>query len=247
MTTTASYTAGNDFEGDESLEDGVEKSASAKLLAAASLASWHLRRAMVFLPIFGVVFLLIGYMWLQGVRAESELNAQSRSLNILLDQPSPEPDLLLRQVDGWEAAYQVVLGGRVARPDDSDLIERVINAAADSGLVIVETGTTLDGVATIENESYTATPVLISAIGTMDGIESYLQLLETSEFAAFGVEAASIEEGLVAYQLTLRGLYYSLPENFGESDPDSEEESVLAATPVVAVDSDTKSGEGAAK
>jgi hypothetical protein len=242
MTTRANYRAGNDFDGDESLEDGLELSAGAKLLAVATLASWHLRRALVFLPIFGVVFLAIGYMWLQGVRAESELNTQSKSLSILLDQPSPEPGLLLRQVDGWEVAYQVALDGSVARPDDSDLIARVIDAATDSGLMIVETGTTLDSVATIENESYTATPVLISAIGTIDEIDSYLQSLETSEFASFGVEAASIEKGLVGYQLTLRGIYYSLPENFGESDPDSDQEAVLAVTPVVPVDSESDKG-----
>ncbi|MDG0866391.1 hypothetical protein [Candidatus Lucifugimonas marina] len=242
MTSRANYNSAQSFDNDDGIEEEVEQSSAKQVLALVDLAAWHLRRVRVFVPVFGVIFLAIGFMWLQSVREESSLKLQSDQLNILLDQPAPQPELLLQQADGWGTAYEVVLGSRVARPQDSDLIERVITAASDSGLIIVETGTTLDGEAILENESYTATPVLINAIGTLEGIESYLAMLETSEFAAFGIEASSIEEGLVGYQLTLRGLYYSLPENFGETE--QEGDAVIAVTPVVPVDA---VGNGAAK
>lgn len=234
MTTNANYNRDKSFENDEGFEEDVELSASKQMLALVDQAAWHLRRARVFIPAFGVVFLAIGFLWVQSVREESDLAARAESLSILLDQPAPQPELLLQQADGWDTAYSVVLNSRVARPQDSDLIERVITAATDSGLLIVETGTTLDGKAVLESETYTATPVLISAIGLLDDIESYLALLETSEFASFGIEASSIEEGLVGYQLTLRGLYYSLPENFGETEQDGEV--TIGVTPVVPVD-----------
>ena len=234
MTSRANYAAGQDFDRDERGKEVLEMSAGKQLLSAVRLAAWHARRTVIFVPVFGVVFLAIGFMWIQGLQAESTLNARSKQLSILLDQPAPQPEDLLRQADGWDAAYRVVMAERVARPADSELIARVIKAAADSGVLITETGTTLDSEATIENESYTATPVLISAIGTMESIKAYLQLLETSEFASFGIEAANIEEGLAGYQLTLRGLFYSLPEDFGEVDPAVDAE--IAVTPIVPVD-----------
>lgn len=234
MTSRANYDRGQSFENDEGFEEEVEQSTAKQAIALLDLAAWHLRRVRVFVPAFGIAFLAIGFLWMQSVREESSLKTQAEQLSILLDQPAPQPELLLQQADGWGTAYEVVLDSRVVRPQDSDLIERVITAAAETGLLIVETGTTLDGEAVLENESYTVTPVLISAIGTLEGIEDYLALLETSEFAAFGVEASSIEEGLVGYQLTLRGLYYSLPENFGEVAHD--ESAVIGVTPVVPVD-----------
>ena len=145
MTSRADYGRGQDFETDEGFEDEVEQSTTKQVLALADLAAWHLRRIRVFVPLFGVIFLGIGFLWMQGVREESSLNTQADQLSILLDQPAPQPNLLLQQADGWNTAYEVVLESRVARPQDSELIERVITAAGDTGLIIVETGTTLDG------------------------------------------------------------------------------------------------------
>ncbi len=234
MTSRANHRREQNFDGNEPDGEELDLTTGKRLLAVAETVAWHLRRTVVFVPIFGVVFLAIGVLWLQDVREERSLKQRSDQLTILLDQPAPQPEILLLQAGGWDTAYRVVMDGRTTRPEDSDLIERVINAASDSGLVIVETGTTLDGVVTIENEDYTATPVLITAIGTISGIERYLALLETGEFAAFGIEALSIEEGLVGYQLSLRGLYYSLPENFGKEEPADEAE--LAITPIVPVE-----------
>ena len=188
---------------------------------------------MVFVPLFGVIFLAIGFMWFQSNLEESRLNAQSKNLSILLDQPAPRPEILVQQANGWDIAYNVVMDGRVSRPQDSDLIARVLDAAADSGLVVIETGTTVDGVEVIRNESYTATPILISAIGLLEDIEAYLAQLENSEFASFGVESSNIEQNAVGYQLTLRGLYYSLPENFGqEADFEDGERLDIPVVPV---------------
>lgn len=235
MTSRANYAQGQDFDNEEATGEEVDRSAARQALELVNLAAWYLRRAVVFIPIFGVVFLAIGFLWIQGVREEAALKLRSEQLSILLDQPAAEPEVLLQQADGWNTAYQVVLDGRTSRPEDSDLVERVLNAAADAGLMLIETGTTADSEATIENEVYTATPLLISAIGTIEGIETYLEILETSEFAAFGIEASTVEEGLVGYQLTLRGLYYSLPEDFGEEIAD-EEDVVVAVTPIVPVE-----------
>jgi hypothetical protein len=233
MTSRANYEQGQSFETDEVVEE--ELSPSKQLLAMVRLGAWHLRRLVVFVPIFGLVFLAVGFMWLKDVQTESSLNSEIKQLNILLDQPSPQPEALLRQADGWGTAYQVVMSSRVTRPADSDLVQRVIDAAADSGVLITETGTTLDSPAILENETFTSTPLLISAIGTIEGIESYLALLETDEFSAFGIDSTIVEKGVTAYQLTLRGLYYSLPENFGESEIDSED-AVIAVTPIALVD-----------
>jgi hypothetical protein len=204
-----------------------------QVLEMARLVTMHLRRVVVFVSIFGVIFLATGFLWFQSNQEESRLNAQADQLSFLLDQPAPHPESLMNQADGWEIAYNVVLDGRVARPQDSDLIGRVLDAAADSGLLVIETGTTADGVEVIRNESYTATPILITAIGLLDDIEAYLAQLENSEFASFGVESSNIDQGVVGYQLTLRGLYYSLPEDFGQ-DADLEGEELLAIpiTPV---------------
>lgn len=245
MTTRSDYENGKSFDNEAASEDDLDPSTGKQVIAALKLLSWHARRTLVFVPLFGVVFLLIGFMWFQGFRQEASLNTQAEQLRVLLDQPAPQPEMLMSEARGWDTAYHVVLQNRVARPEDSDLVASVIDAAADAGLVLTETGTTLDGVATIENESYTATPVLISAIGTIESIETYLQMLETSRFASFGIEAATVEEGLVGYQLSLRGLFYSLPEDFGDdgevvdSSPD--------VTPVVPVDMQVVSENGGAK
>ena len=233
MTSRANYEKGQSFDTDEVVEE--ELSTGKQVLSMANLGAWHLRRLVVFVPVFGLIFLAIGFMWFRGVQAESSLNSQAEQMNVLLDQPAPNPEKLLLQADGWDTAYQVVLSGRTTRPEDSDLIQRIISAAADSGIFITETGTTLDSPVTLENETYTSTPLLISAIGSMEGIESYLALLETSEFAAFGIEAAMVEKSFAGYQLTLRGIYYSLPENFGESDLVGDEV-VIAVTPITPVD-----------
>ncbi|NQW21580.1 MAG: hypothetical protein HQ477_12810 [Chloroflexi bacterium] len=234
MTTRSNYKRGQTFDNNEDVVgEQLELSAGKQVLAALNLTVLHLRRTVVFIPIFGMVFLAIGFLWLQSVREEASLNMKADQLTILLDQPAPQPENLLTQAGGWDTAYHVVLEGRVSRPNDSDLVERVIDAAVDSGLIVLETGTTKDDVETIENEDYTATPVLIRAIGMLDSIESYLAMLETADFSSFGIEASTVEEGVVGYQLTLRGLYYSLPESFGEIDPS--ENVMLAATPIVPI------------
>ena len=236
MTTRANYREDQSFDENDAPEEELELSSGKKLLAAADLVAWQLRRAVVFVPAFGVVFLAIGFLWFQSISEESSLKGQAEQLSILLAQPEPQPEMLLRQADGWDTAYQVVMDGRVVRPADSDLIERVIDAAAESGIVIIETGTTADGVIAIQNENYTSTPILIGAIGTIEGIEDYLALLETSEFAAFRIEATIIEAGPTGYQLTLKGEYYSLPEDFG-TEVVNDKEVVIAVAPIVPVDS----------
>ena len=205
------------FDTDDGAGDEVEPSAGQLLLNASRMVGLQLRRTVVFVSIFVVMYLVTGSLWYQGVQAERALNAESELQLTLLSQPAPKPELLLKQVEGWDTAYQVTLDQRISRPEDSDLIGRVIDAAHAAGLVVLETGTNDDGITTLENDSYTATPVLLKANGTLDGIERFLNVLETDMFAAFEVQASMFNADEVGYLLTLRGVFYSLPENYGDT------------------------------
>lgn len=227
------------FDTGEGAGDEFEPGAGRRVLEIARFMALHLRRVVVFAPIFGVVYLVMGFLWYQGVQVEKILEAESDSQLALLAQPAPQPDLLLKQIEGWDTAYQVTLDGRISRPKDSDLIGRVIDAAESAGLVVIETGTNDDGIATLGNDRYTATPLLMKANGTLDGIERFLDTLETDEFAAFEVQASMFDAEVVGYVLTLRGVFYSLPENYG--DVIADEDSDVTVIPVVPVN-DTAAG-----
>jgi len=110
-----------------------------------------------------------------------------------------------------------VLDQRTARPTDSDLIGLTIDAAQLAGLVVAETVTTDDGEVTLQNEKYTVTPVLLKANGTLAGIKRFLEILETPDFASFEIQSSLVNSEAVGYQLTLKGIFYSLPETFGDS------------------------------
>lgn len=206
-------------------DEELEQSTLARVREILGLAGSQLSRVMVFVPIFGIGFLLLGFLWVQGAQKANELDLETQSLRTRLSQPAPQPELLLRQADGWDTAYEVVLNSRTSRLADSDLVGKVIDAAWGSGLVVEETGTTDDGIATVGVEKYVSTPVLLKAVGTFEGIADFLELLETDEFSAFEIQSSLVESQTVGYQLTLKGLFYSLPENFaelsGEEDDDS--------------------------
>lgn len=209
-------------------EKELELSIFAKVREALGLIGSQLSRVVVFVPLFGLAFLALGFLWAQGAQKANDLDLQAQSLRTRLAQPAPQPDLLLQQADGWDTAYEVVLNSRTSRLADSDLVGKIVDAAWDSGLVVEETGTTDDGIATLGVEKYVSTPVLLKAIGTFEGIESYLELLETEKFSAFEIQSSMVESQTVGYQLTVKGIFYSLPENFAElSDGDKDDPPVL--------------------
>lgn len=213
------------FDTGEGAEDEPELSTGQQLLEFFRLVVNQLRRTVVFVPIFGVVYLAMGFLWYQDVQLERALQAKSESELVLLSQPAPQPDLLLRQIEGWETAYQVTLDGRISRTEDSDLVGRVIFAAEAAGLTVTKIGTNDDGTETLENDTYTTTPLLMAMDGTLDGIERFLRTLETHEFAAFEVQSSLLNAEVDGYTLSLRGVFYSLPENYGyalaDDDPDA--------------------------
>ena len=229
MTTNSGYAAEQNFSSEEDLEPSKGNQALSTVVQIFS----QLKRMVVFVPIFGVVFLAIGFLWFQDVKSENSFNSQSESLRARLDQPSPQPDLLLQEADGWDAAYQVVLDKRTARPTDSDLIGLTIDAAQLAGMVVVETGTTDDGEVTLQNEKYTVTPILLKANGTLAGIKRFLEILETPDFASFEIQSSLVNSEAVGYQITLKGIFYSLPETFGDGiSSESPDQKVIPITAV---------------
>ena len=234
MTTSEQYRDDQRFDSDAGVEDDSEGNMGGRALSAVLAITYQLRRVVVFVPIFGVIYLGLGVLWFQGVQAEHSLKSDSDSLRVLLDQPAPQPDPLLKEAASWDAAYQVAFDKRTARPADSDLVGSVIFAAQVSGLLVVETGTTDDGTATLENDKYTVTPLLIKVNGTIDGVGRFLEYLETDDFKAFEVQSTILTAEEVGYILTLRGVYYSLPENFGEEIENSDEAGLVI--PIIPVD-----------
>lgn len=216
-------------------DEELEQSTLARVREILGLAGSQLSRVMVFVPIFGIGFLLLGFLWVQGAQKANELDLETQSLRTRLSQPAPQPELLLRQADGWDTAYEVVLNSRTSRLADSDLVGKVIDAAWGSGLVVEETGTTDDGIATVGVEKYVSTPVLLKAVGTFEGIADFLELLETDEFSAFEIQSSLVESQTVGYQLTLKGLFYSLPENFAELSDEEDDDSPILI-PIQAVE-----------
>lgn len=210
---------------DDNVSEGeLEMSALQNVLGLTALGMSYLRRLTVFVPIFGVVFLAIGFMWFQAVQEERSLKAESVSMRVLLDLPVPQPEMLLNEASGWETAYKVVFEKRTARSADSDLIGGIIRAAESSGLKVVETGTTDDGVVTLENDKYTVTPVLIKSTGNLDEIEQFLRSLESSKFSSFEVQSTMFEAQFIGYILTVRGVFYSLPEDYSDQLVDEEDD-----------------------
>lgn len=234
MTSKTINNNSQNFDTGEGAGAELEPSKGQQLLDVSRLVAANLRRVVVFAPIFGVIYLALGFMWYQDAQAERTLEAMSDSQLMLLAQPGPQPDLLLKQIEGWDTAFEVTLNGRISRPSDSDLIGRVIDAAESAGLVVIKTGTNSDGVTKLGNDKYTATPLLLEANGTLNGIERFLETLETDEFAAFEVQASMFNAERVGYVLTLRGVFYSLPSNYGEVL--AEEDQDTPVIPVVPVD-----------
>lgn len=232
MTSRTDHKNGRNFDTDEGVGDELDAGAGRQALEIARFVGLHLRRLVVFGPLFGVVYLIMGFLWYQGVQAERTLEAQTDSQLVLLSQPAPQPELLLEQARGWNTAYEVTLEDRIKRPEDSDLIGRVIDAAESAGLVVIETGTSDDGIATLGNDRYTATPLLLEANGTLNGIERFLHMLETDKFRAFEVQSSMFNADEVGYIITLRGVFYSLPDNYGDVlDSDDSDAPVIPVGP----------------
>lgn len=222
MTSRTSVKDRPDFDIDGRAEDGLEVTKWQQVLDVLHLVAFHLRRTVVFVPIFGVVYLIMGFLWYQDLQAERTLEARSDLQLVLLAQPAPHPDLVLKQIEGWDTAYQVTLDGRIRRTEDSDLVDRVIAAASLAGLEVIKIGTTDDDTVTVENDKYTSTPVLMAANGDLDGIEQFLDMLETDKFAGFEVQSSMLNAETNGYVLTLVGVFYSLPENYGDGLVDEE-------------------------
>ena len=203
MASNSGVRDGRNFDTDDGAADELEPSPGQRALEIARVLAFHIRRPVVFAPIFGVAYLAIAFLWYQGIQAEHVLEGESDSQLALLSQPAPKPELLLKQIEGWETAYEVTLDSRISRPLDSQLIGRVIDAAESAGLVVIETGTNQDGIAKLENDRYTVTPLLLKANGTLDGVERFLDELETDRFEAFELQAAMFNAELVGYILTL--------------------------------------------
>ena len=222
MTTSTKANDRPNYDTEEGADDGLELTRGQQALEILSLAGFHLRRMVVFAPMFGLVYLVVGFLWYQDVQAEQTLEERSNLQLILLAQPAPRPEHVLQQIEGWDTAYQVTLDSRLSRSEDSGLIDRVIDAASSSGLQVTKIGTTDDDVVTLENDRYTVTPVLMGATGELDGIGRFLDTLETDDFAGFEVQTSILNAEIDGYILTLRGVFYSLPENYGDVYDDPE-------------------------
>lgn len=216
MTSKMNHNDGRNPDAYEGVGDDFEASTGRRVLEIARLIGFHLMREVVFIPLFGVVFLIMGFLWLRGVQEERSLESKSESLLTRLSQPAPRPEMLSKQAVGWDTAYQVTLDARTARSTDSDLIGRVLDAATEAGLVILQTGTTDDDIVKLEDDKYTITPLILRANGQLDAIGKFLEILETDEFAAFEIQGSNMTAGQVGYLLTLQGVFYSLPENYGD-------------------------------
>lgn len=216
MTSKMNHNDGRNPDAYEGVADDFEASTGQRVLEIARLIGFHLKRGVVFIPLFGVVFLIMGFLWLRGVQEERSLESKSESLLTRLSQPAPRPEMLSKQAVGWDTAYQVTLDARTARSTDSDLVGRVLDAATEAGLVILQTGTTDDDIVKLEDDKYTITPLILRANGQLDAIGKFLETLETDEFAAFEIQGSNMTAGQVGYLLTLQGVFYSLPENYGD-------------------------------
>ncbi len=216
MTSKMNQHDGRNPGADKGVGVDFEASTGQRVLEIARLTGFHLKREVVFIPLFGVVFLIMGFLWLRGVQEERSLESKSESLLTRLSQPAPRPEMLSKQAAGWDTAYQVTLDARTARSTDSDLIGRVLDAATEAGLVILQTGTTDDDIVKLEDDMYTITPLILRANGQLDAIGKFLEILETDEFAAFEIQGSNMTAAQVGYLLTLQGVFYSLPENYGD-------------------------------
>lgn len=216
MTSRMSRNDGRSLDDYEDAGDDFEVSAGQRVLENARVIGLLLKREVVFLPLFGLVFLIMGFLWFQGVQTERKLESRSQLLLTLFNQPAPQPETLSRQAEGWAAAYQVTLDARTGRSPDSVLVGRVLDAAFEAGLAVLETGTADDDIVELADDKYTITPLMLRATGELDEIGRFLAVLETDEFAAFEITGSNMTAEQVGFLVTLQGVFYSLPESYGD-------------------------------
>ena len=69
MTTQALGNSGQGFNSGEEYEEELELTPIQKIRDVANQVARHIRRPIVFAPIFGVVFIAIGFLWFQEAQA----------------------------------------------------------------------------------------------------------------------------------------------------------------------------------
>ena len=86
MTTKAINVNAKGMNAEEGFEEDFEITPSQRIREVAKIGAVHLKRTIVFAPIFGVLFLAVGFMWVKDFQAERTILIDSDSLRILLSQ-----------------------------------------------------------------------------------------------------------------------------------------------------------------
>lgn len=174
-----------------------------------AIVAVHLKRPFVIGAIFALAYVSVGVIYLQGLQENRTLTGDLDARRSVLSVRLPADQELKGALSTWTEAMQAASRLQVPELADSDLLERTLDAAGESGVIVFSAGTTQDGQEEVNGESYATSPVLIRATGGLPNLMHFVSLLEGGAIEAFEIKNSLLTTVESDYVLTLRAVVFS--------------------------------------
>ncbi len=201
--------AGNGRNGPEEAQVPTGKELLRGYLAVVAV---HLKRPFVIGAIFALAYVSVGVIYLQGLQENRTLTGDLNARQSVLSLQLPADHELQGALSTWTEAIQAASRLQVPELADSDLLERTLDAAGQSGVIVFSAGTTQDGEEDVNGESYQTSPVLIRATGGLPNLMNFVSVLEGGAIEAFEIKNSLLTTIENDYVLTLRAVVFSQNE-----------------------------------
>ncbi len=210
----------------------VEKDPS-QTRAAADVLRAAFRKVGTPLGAIGLLALMygaVGLLYLDTTRRAEAVEQRIASSVSALSRPAPDIDRSTIALTGWQAAVEGAVSRRVDEIADADLLERLLETAAGTGVRVFSAGIKPGVVTMIDDTEYLGTPVSLKVDGPLEAIEAFLLAVESRAIDTLEVRTALVSESAGIYVLNISAVVYSQIES---DEPPTDEPDSGTPGPVV--------------
>ena len=169
----------------------------------------RLKNRWVILGIFLLAYVPFGYSYMNAYQAHSDLKAQVKEQEALLAVPERATGDIETSLASWTAALEAASSEQISPMADSNLVERLLLAANSVGVTLVSTSRSDNTKVTVGTDVYDATPVLMQAIGSYQGLQAFIAAIEGSAVEALEVQSSLITSQDGVYGASIRAIVFN--------------------------------------
>jgi hypothetical protein len=135
--------------------------------------------------------------------------ARASSARLALSRPAPQTGQLALALQGWQLMLLTAEAGAVEPMADTDLVQRTLDLAEQSGMIVIEAGTRTEMAEEIGGRSYRAVPYIVKARGSLSAAERLLYGLERHLSDTIEISDAIVTNDGDEYLLSVSSVVYS--------------------------------------